>query len=242
MNNILLQLKSVTAGYEKKPVVKEANLTVYERDFLGIIGPNGGGKTTLVRTILGLIPPLSGEIVFYKEGRLVPSLSIGYLPQISRIDVKFPVTAKEMILSGLAHQRNRMRRYNKEHLFLLEKAAEQVGISYAVNRPICELSGGEMQRVLLGRAIISDPELLILDEPGTYIDKLFETQFYRILEELNRKSAIILISHDINAIASQVKNIACVNRSLHYHAANSPHAFVVPATYASTGEYFPEQP
>ena len=219
-DGVLLQFKDVAVGYGGDPVLKDLNFSLSERDFLGIIGPNGGGKTTLVKTVLGLVKPLCGEIGFFEKGEKVPDFPIGYLPQVARIDPKFPVTAKEMILSGLAHRRNRMRRYDSEQLYLLEQTAVQLGIEAYMNKPIGELSGGEMQRVLLGRAIISNPRLLILDEPNTYVDKPFESRFYHLLEEINKKTAILLISHDIGTIISQVKNIACVNGTLHYHKGN----------------------
>ena len=218
--NKILQLQNIKAGYDKKAILENVNLSVFEKDFLGIIGPNGGGKTTLIKTILGLIPPLSGDILTFRNGEKVTDLRIGYLPQLSRIDTKFPITAQEMVLSGLAHKRNKLRRFNAEHKEQLEDIINKVGIKRYIHKPVGELSGGEMQRVLLGRAIISDPELLILDEPNTYIDKPFEEQFYHLLEEINKNSAIILISHDIGTILSQVKNIACINNTLFYHEGN----------------------
>ena len=219
-DGILLRFKDVAVGYGGEPVLKDLNFSVSERDFLGIIGPNGGGKTTLVKTVLGLVKPLRGEVEFFEKGEKVSDMPIGYLPQIARIDQKFPVTAKEMVLSGLAHRRNRIRRYDKQQLRQVEQTAAQLGIEAYMDKPVGELSGGEMQRVLLGRAIISDPRLLILDEPNTYVDKPFESRFYHLLEEINKKTAILLISHDVGTIISQVKNIACVNGTLHYHTGN----------------------
>ena len=219
-NDILLRFKEVDVSYGGDPVLKNLNFEVTERDFLGIIGPNGGGKTTLVKTVLGLVKPLRGEIAFFEKEKEVPEITIGYLPQMSRIDPKFPVTGREMVLSGLAHRRNRLRRYGSEQQRQLQQTAAQLGIEAYMDKPVGELSGGEMQRVLLGRAIIADPRLLILDEPNTYVDKPFESRFYQLLEEINKKTAILLISHDIGTIISQVKNIACVNGTLHYHKGN----------------------
>ncbi|MDD6211460.1 MAG: ABC transporter ATP-binding protein [Bacteroidales bacterium] len=219
-NDLILKLDDVTTGYDGKAVLKNINLSVYKKDFLGIIGPNGGGKTTLIKTILELVPPISGKIITYRNGKKVNDLRIGYLPQVARIDTKFPVTAQEMILSGLAHQRNWLRRYKPHHRELLEETIERVGIKKYAHKPVGNLSGGELQRVLLGRAIIARPELLILDEPSTYIDKPFEEHFFHLLDEINKESAIILISHDIGTIISQVKNIACINNTLYYHKGN----------------------
>ena len=217
-DDILLRFKEVDVSYGGDPVLKNLNFEVADRDFLGIIGPNGGGKTTLVKTVLGLVKPLRGEIAFFEKEKAVPEITIGYLPQMSRIDPKFPVTGREMVLSGLAHRRTRLRRYGREQLRQLEQTAAQLGIEAYMDKPVGELSGGEMQRVLLGRAIISDPRLLILDEPNTYVDKKFESQFYELLGRINKTTSIILVSHDIGTLLPMVKNVACVNETLHYHS------------------------
>ena len=184
----LIELREVTAGYGNKIALRNVTLDVWKNDFLGIIGPNGGGKTTLLKVILGLLPPISGTIRFYDENVEVPSLKIGYLPQMSQIDKKFPISVREVISSGLSAE-----------------------------RAIGELSGGQLQRVLLGRSIVSRPQVLILDEPNSYVDKRFESRFYQLLEDINKESAIILVSHDIGTVLTMVKNIACVNETLHYH-------------------------
>lgn len=216
--NKLIDITDLTVGYENKPnVLKNVNLAIYEDDFLGIIGPNGGGKTTLLRTILGLINPQSGSITFYNKGEKITSLNIGYLPQINRIDKKFPISVSEVILSGLTPGRNIFRRYSSNDRQKVEKVAERLGIEDLLSRAIGELSGGQLQRVLLGRAIVDSPKLIILDEPSTYVDKLFETNFYKLLGDINKEIAIVLVSHDVGTIISLVKNIACVNQGLHYH-------------------------
>ena len=202
----LIELQQVTAGYEQKTVLRDISLTVWEKDFLGIIGPNGGGKTTLLKVILGLLTPRSGAIRFYAEGQEVPALKIGYLPQMSLIDKKFPISVKEVIA--------------------------QMGLEELANRPIGALSGGQLQRVLLGRSIVSRPQLLILDEPNSYVDKRFESRFYQLLTEINRESAIILVSHDIGTVLTMVKNIACVNETLHYHSGSDVSAEWLGEKYA----------
>ncbi|MDR2815883.1 MAG: metal ABC transporter ATP-binding protein [Proteiniphilum sp.] len=217
--NKLIDITGLTVGYENRPdVLKEVNLTIYEDDFLGIIGPNGGGKTTLLRTVLGLIKPRSGHIAFYNKGEKTTSLNIGYLPQINRIDKKFPVSVSDVILLGLTPGRNIFKRYSSQDRQKVKKVAERLGIEDLLPRAIGELSGGQLQRVLLGRAIVDNPELIILDEPSAYVDKLFETNFYKLLGDINKEIAIILVSHDVGTIISLVKNIACVNRELHYHS------------------------
>lgn len=216
--NKLIDIKDLTVGYENKPnVLRDINLSIYQDDFLGIIGPNGGGKTTLLRTILGLIKPQSGSITFFDKGEKTASLNIGYLPQINQIDKKFPISVSEVILSGLTPGSNIFRRYRSEERKKVKEVAERLGIEELLRRAIGELSGGQLQRVLLGRAIVDNPKLIILDEPSTYVDKLFETNFYKLLGDINKEIAVILVSHDVGTIISLVKNIACVNQGLHYH-------------------------
>ena len=215
----LIEITNLSVGYENKPdVLKNVSLTIYDDDFLGIIGPNGGGKTTLLKTVLGLISPVAGTVRFFDGERQVPSLNIGYLSQVNRIDRKFPISVSEVILSGLTLRKQLFRRYAAEDKQKVKRVAERLGIRELLPRAIGELSGGQLQRVLLGRAIIDNPKLIILDEPSTYVDKLFETNFYKLLGDINNELAIMLVSHDVGTIISLVKNIACVNQELHYHS------------------------
>lgn len=218
MDKRILDLQNITVGYNPaEPVLKSINLTVYENDFLGIIGPNGGGKTTLLKTILGLIKVSGGNTVFYKNGAQVPHINIGYLPQINQIDKKFPISVFDVILSGMTANRKIFSYYSSEQKQHAKLIAKQMGLELLIDRPIGSLSGGQLQRTLLGRAIVDNPDLLILDEPNSYVDKRFESDFYKILENINLNTSIILVSHDIGTVISQVKNIACVNEGLHYH-------------------------
>lgn len=219
--SVIVKIENLNVGYENKPdVLKNISLNIYANDFLGIIGPNGGGKTTLLKSILGLTNPSSGNITFYDEGGRISNLNIGYLPQINHIDKKFPIKVKDVILSGLTLRGNLFKRYSAKDKAKIHPVAQKMGVENLLERAIGELSGGQLQRVLLGRAIIDSPKLLILDEPSSYVDKLFETNFYKLLEEINDEIAIVLVSHDVGTIIPQVKNIACVNQSLHYHSGN----------------------
>ncbi|MFT4169186.1 MAG: ABC transporter ATP-binding protein [Dysgonomonas sp.] len=219
--NKILEIKEISVGYEaNKPILKNVDLTVYENDFLGIIGPNGGGKTTLLKTILGLIKPTEGSVKFYKNN-IESKINLGYLPQINKIDRNFPISVFDVILSGLTAKRKLFSYYTKEQRNKARQTADLMGLSTFLERPIGNLSGGQLQRTLLGRAIVDDPDLLILDEPSSYVDKRFETDFYKILEEINKNTAIILVSHDVGTVVSMVKNIACVNEGLHYHAGSN---------------------
>lgn len=220
--NKILQLKNISVGYEDNPLVlKEVNLSVYENDFLGIIGPNGGGKTTLIKTILGLVKPKEGCVCFFSNNIKKEKLNIGYLPQINQIDKKFPISVFDVILSGIKLKRNIFSSYSNAEKERVREVAGQMGLQEQINKPIGALSGGQLQRALLGRAIVDNPQLLILDEPNSYVDKKFENSFYKLLEEINKTTAIIMVSHDVGTVLSMVKNIACVNGGLHYHAGSN---------------------
>ncbi len=216
-NKKLITIDHITAGYGDKMVLRDIRLTIYQKDFLGIIGPNGGGKTTLLKVILGLLSPAEGKVRFYQENKEVSQIKIGYLPQLNQIDRKFPISVREVIASGLASEKPVLGRFTASHQERIDETIQQMDLENLSQRPIGELSGGQLQRVLLGRSIVSNPQLLILDEPNSYVDKRFESRFYQLLEEINKRSAIILVSHDIGTVLSMVKNIACVNESLHYH-------------------------
>jgi zinc transport system ATP-binding protein len=212
----LLEIKNLSAGYENQVVLENVSLDIFSNDFIGVTGPNGGGKTTLIKTILGLIRPISGEL-----NLLINKKNIGYLPQVNQIDKRFPITVFDVVRSGKADtalfssfQKNRQDKEKAESLL------HEMGISNLRNKSIGELSGGQMQRVFLCRALMNEPELLVLDEPSTYVDNNFEGELYLKLKELNDRMAILLISHDVGTISFFVKTIACVNRNLHHHPSN----------------------
>lgn len=215
----LLEIKNLTVKYGNYIALQNANMKIGKTDFIGVIGPNGGGKTTLLKAILGLLEPTSGEVIF-SEHLQNKKTDIGYLPQVNKFDQRFPINVIDVVLSGLAGKRNWVRPFtaaNKEHAYLL---LEELGIAHIANKPIGQLSGGQMQRAFLGRALIADPKLIILDEPGTYVDNKFESEMYEKLTKLNQSKAIILVSHDVGTIFAHVKSIACVNRELNYHPSN----------------------
>ncbi len=212
----LLTIQDVTVRYDGVTALQQANLTVNEQDFIGIIGPNGGGKTTLIKSILGLVEPSQGEILFHLNKN-----EIGYLPQVNQIDKQFPISVLDVVRSGQAHGVfNQFGHKAKNSIQQAEALLDEVGALHLRHKAIGDLSGGQMQRVLLCRALMNKPKLLILDEPDTYVDSQFEASLYEKLSELNKEIAIILVSHDIGTISSFVKTIACINKDLHYHLSN----------------------
>lgn len=214
----LVEIKNLNVGYDKVPVLRNVNLEVYENDFIGVIGPNGGGKTTLLKTLLGLLSPMKGSVSF-REDMTMRRKPIGYLPQVKHIDKNFPITVFEVVRSG-SIMKNPQVTGSAAIKAKTESLLKEMGIADIRNKAIGQLSGGQMQRVFLCRALISDPKILILDEPDTFVDNRFEAELYRKLRELNQTMAIILVSHDIGTISSYVKTIACVNGELHYHKSN----------------------
>lgn len=215
----LVTLSDVGVAYDGYEALQHVDLEIDEHDFLGIIGPNGGGKTSLVKAILGTIP-YSGNI------RMAPELFrgrerlIGYMPQITNFDRAFPISVHEVVLSGLQGRKGFRSRYSREDRNKAMDLIREVGIGEVACHPIGEISGGQMQRALLARAIISEPRLLILDEPTNFVDNRFEKELYTTLQRLNERMAIIVISHDIGTITSVVKEIVCVNRHVHRHRSN----------------------
>ena len=215
MSNPLIEISDMDLAYQKQLVLNQVSLSVFEQDFIGIIGPNGGGKTSLLKAILGLVKPVKGTITYAFDRS-----EIGYLPQGSQLDDSFPITVKEVIASGLERGLKLGSITSRERQNKVKHALEAVGIESLHSRPVGALSGGELQRTLLARAIISSPRILILDEPDTHVDNQFEMELYALLKELNKNITILLVSHDIGIISPYIKTIACVNRDLHYHPTN----------------------
>ncbi len=215
----LLKIRNLSVALNSKIVLENVNLDIIENDFIGIIGPNGGGKTTLLKSIMGLIKPMSGEIIFSDKIRN-RGMDIGYLPQVNNFDKRFPITVFDVVLSGISYSESWHKSVSSKEKQKCRDIINQLGISDISNKLIGELSGGQMQRAFLGRALISNPKVLILDEPGTYVDNKFENELYTRLKVLNERMAIILVTHDIGSISSYVKSIACINRELHYHPSN----------------------
>jgi len=185
MSRKLIEIKNLSVKYNGESALKDVNLEIFSDDFIGVIGPNGGGKTTLVKAVLGLLKVSSGEII-----RTFNNIAgnIGYLPQVQKIDYKFPITVKDVVRSGLSDGSNIFQKSQKKDYLKVEEVLKEMGVIGLISKPIGALSGGELQRVLLCRSIISNPELLILDEPSSYVDNKFEGELYEKLKELNEKN------------------------------------------------------
>lgn len=203
-NNRLLSLRSASVGYGNRDVLRDYSLDVARGELLGIVGRNGGGKSTLVKALIGLLPLRTGSLTFYdRQGQPSVRPSIGYLPQLNRIDRAFPIQVGEVIGSGLTGYVG-----GEEPSVLLQRAATDLQIADLLPRPISDLSGGQLQRVLLARAIVSCPELLILDEPNSYLDESAELLVREAIAQRHKQGAtILLISHDRESVGQQADRI-----------------------------------
>jgi zinc transport system ATP-binding protein len=218
MNGPVIELEKVSCVLSGRPVLDSVDLKVREGDLYAVIGPNGGGKTTLLRVILGLLPVSSGTVrVFGKDPREARS-RVGYVPQYRTFDFHYPVTVENMVLSGrLGHIGGPVRGFSPRDREASRKALERTGILHLSRRPIADLSGGEQQRAIIARALVGDPSLLILDEPMVYVDTPTEVQLFDMLEELLGTMTILLVTHDIGAISTHVTRVACLNGRIFTH-------------------------
>lgn len=186
----ILHINDVCLSYGERHVLCYINENVKKNDFIVLTGPNGGGKTTLLRLIAGLISPTCGEIV------RTPGLRIGYLPQYRHIDRQFPARVSDIVMSGLSNRKRLFSRFTKEMKTKTEEMLHLFHLEELATRPIAELSGGQWQRTLLARAFVSEPDLLLLDEPETHLDEDSRTELYALLQSWNSDRAIVVVSHD----------------------------------------------
>jgi len=213
----ILEIKDLNFSYEKEVILKDISLGMKEGDFLAIIGPNGGGKSTLLKLILGILTPMSGDIKLFNDSFRANLSRIGYVPQNTNINIDFPIKVIDVVLMGYTESKRKLFGYSKAEIQKAMEVLEQVGISSLAQNKIGSLSGGQRQRVMIARAICNNPKLLILDEPTASIDSMGQKQIYELLKKLNTTISIIVVSHDISVILSYASSVAYINRSLVYH-------------------------
>ena len=209
----LIEIRDLTFGYDTVPILERVTLDILDRDYVLVIGPNGGGKTTLLKLIMGIVRPWSGSIRFRDglEGRL------GYVPQFSSFNKNFPITALEMVLTGCIDGRNYFRRYGRQDRERANRMLEKMDLYELGRRNINDLSGGQIQRVLIARALVSEPEILLLDEPTTSVDITSQASILDLIGELNEQMAVVVVTHDPTPFAPVYRHLACLNRHLYYH-------------------------
>lgn len=208
----LIVLERVCLSYDNREVLRGIDLVVSRGDFVVITGPNGGGKTSMLRVMLKLLSPTSGHVRYYRGGEEVDHLKIGYLPQKNAIDSRFPITVSEVVASGLYSSGLRRGRLTGAWQLRIEETLELLGIEELASRSIGRLSGGQLQRALLGRAIISRPELLVLDEPLSYIDEAFGVRIYSLLERLSHETSVVMVTHRPSKASSMATQMLYVDR------------------------------
>jgi zinc transport system ATP-binding protein len=213
----VVKLNNVWVQYDGAPVLEDINLAIRNDDFLGLIGPNGGGKTTLLKLMLGLVAPSRGEVTILGESPEKGRRYVGYVPQHSLFDRDFPINVMEVVLTGRLSRTRPFRRYSQADRDAAVEALRAVEMLDFKKRQIGMLSGGQQQRVFVARALVSEPRLLLLDEPMSSVDTPMQEEFYELLERLKQRMPIVLVSHDISAVSVYVSKIACLNRKLYYH-------------------------
>ncbi len=218
MEPYAIEFENVWFSYEKTTILQDVNLFLEQGEFLGIIGPNGGGKTTLLKLMLGILKPDKGRIRILGQAPHDASHRVGYVPQGTDFNRSFPVSVSDVALMGRMTASRLGRRYAKEDREKVRDVLEKVGMWDHRNRPIGRLSGGQRQRVFIARALATDPEILFLDEPTASVDHEFQTDLYDFLKALNEDVTIVVISHDIGIISSHMKSIACVNKHFIFHS------------------------
>ena len=209
----LINIKNLFFKYQKTEVLENVNLTIKDDDFLAIIGPNGGGKSTLLKLILGLLPLQSGTIE-----KNIENNQVGYVPQNTNLNIDFPITALEVVLMGHISSKKRLFGYSKDEISCAIESLNQVVMKDYANKKIGDLSGGQRQRVFIARALCSNPKIMLLDEPTASIDVQGQQEIYELLRELNKTICIVVVSHDLSILLNYAKNVAHVNRGLVYHS------------------------
>ncbi len=212
-----IAIQNLWASYNGDPVLEDINLSVKELDFIGLIGPNGGGKSTLLKVLLGLLPITRGEVKILgrsiKQGRRY----IGYVPQAVECDRNFPISVWDVVKMGRLGKRRIFQPYNAQDNQIVAESLRSVDMLSMRDRSIGDLSGGQRQRVYIARALATEPQILLLDEPTASVDPHMRSNIYELLQELNQYMTILMISHDMSAISSYVKTVGCLNRRLFYH-------------------------
>ncbi len=213
----IIDIKNLDFAYTGEIVLEAVDLNVHEQDFLAIIGPNGGGKTTLLKLMLGLLTPRSGTILINGKSPEKASSCIGYVPQNIHMNQDFPISVMDVVLMGTLDPKTRLRRNKALNRRAALEALNRLDMVNYADKKIGMLSGGQRQRVLIARALVSQPQILLLDEPTASIDSKGQLDFYKLLAKLNKEITILVVSHDLLAISRYVKAVACVNKRLHYH-------------------------
>lgn len=221
-HNPVIQLNGVYFSYDGIPVLNDVNFSIGEKEYICIVGPNGGGKTTLLKVMVGLLRPNKGEVKIFGAPPDKMRGRIGYMPQHANVDYQFPISVKDVVRTGLLGGGQRASSA-KSTVEAVSGALEKVAMGEFSGRSFADLSGGQRQRVLIARALVSEPSLLLLDEPTSNMDVSAERDFYSLLEKLNEKMTLVMVSHNPWVVSKTVKNVVCVKGSCSIHHTEEPH-------------------
>lgn len=210
-------MKDVSFAYDGEPAIRHAELCIDELSFISIVGPNGGGKTTLLKLILGILKPKTGSIQVFGKSPEETRKEIGYVPQRAQFDPLFPISVGDVVLTGRLGASGSAFRCGAIDRRIAGEALAEVGLSDAGDRPFSSLSGGQQQRALIARALACKPRMLLLDEPTANLDRILESHLYKLLKSLNDRLTIVLVSHDLGFVSTLVDRVVCVNRDVHTH-------------------------
>jgi zinc transport system ATP-binding protein len=214
----VIDVENLSFRFDGGPrVLEDVNLEISAGDFASVIGPNGGGKTTLVKLIVGLLVPTTGRVRVFGLPPTKARPRVGYMPQHAMMDPRFPVRATDVVLMGRLGTGRRFGNYTRDDQQAAAAALAEVGLEDHGVRPFSDLSGGQRQRVLLARALVIKPELLLLDEPAAGLDQKVEQDFFELLQELNRQLTIVLVTHDLGFVSGFVRTVICVHRHVDIH-------------------------
>ncbi len=217
MNCYIIEVKNLSFSYDKEKVLQDINVNIKKDDFFAIIGPNGGGKSTFLKLLLGILKPTSGSIKIFGESVEKNFLKFGYVPQDTGINKNFPIKVLDVVLQGRLGLSKKFWGFSKEDLKICKNALDKVGVLKYQNKRVAELSGGQRQRVFIARALATDADILILDEPTASIDSKGQISLYTTLKELNKDKCIITVSHDVNVVLGFANKVAYINKTLYLH-------------------------
>jgi len=229
----IVVVKKVSFSYDGATALDNVSLTINAGDFVGIIGPNGGGKTTLLKVILGLLHPREGTVTVFGQAPRAASHRLGYMPQHSALDLKFPVSVLDVVLLGRLGKGRHVGPFRRSDKDAARRALKELEIEDLEGRPFSGLSGGQRQRVLIARALVGDPELLLLDEPTANLDVQMETEFYELLSRLNERLTIVMVSHDLGVVSRFFKQVVCVKRTAVIHPTSALTGEMIREMYGS---------
>ncbi len=228
-----IRITGLWFSYDGHPVLEDVNLSIPQGDFVSVVGPNGGGKTTLLKLVLGLLRPSQGEVRVFGAPPEQARQRIGYMPQLAQLDPQFPATVMDVTLMGRLGHGRPFGPYSKKDKEIVGKALDQVGLYGLRKKPFSSISGGQRQRLFIARALACEPDILLLDEPTANLDLVMEGDLYELLQTLNQKLTVVMVSHDIGFVSEVVKSVVCVKRKVLMHPTSEITGEIINEIYGS---------